>query len=24
MGRGDISSNRTINCVDCAQPRQIK
>jgi hypothetical protein len=24
MGRGDITSNRTINCVDCAQPRQIK
>lgn len=22
MGRGDITSNRTINCTDCAQPRQ--
>ena len=24
MGRGDITSNRTINCIDCAQPRQAK
>ena len=24
MGRGDITSNTTINCVDCANPRQIK
>lgn len=22
MGRGDISPDRTINCIDCAQPRQ--
>ena len=21
MGRGDISSNRTISCIDCAQPK---
>ena len=21
MGRGDITSERTINCIDCAQPR---
>lgn len=23
MGRGDISSNRTISCIDCAQSKQV-
>lgn len=22
LGRGDIASERTISCIDCAQPRQ--